>query len=81
MCDNITIAPWGDIVICEDGRGVDYLVGIKPDGTSYKIAKNAMNSSEFAGACFSSDGNILFVNIYKPTITLAITGPWEQFKI
>lgn len=81
MCDNITVAPWGDIVICEDGRGVDYLVGIKPDGTSYKIAKNAMNSSEFAGACFSSDGNILFVNIYKPTITLAITGPWEQFKI
>ena len=80
MCDNITISPWGDVVICEDGRGVDHLVGVRSDGTSYKIAKNVLNSSEFAGACFSSDGETLFVNIYKPTITLAITGPWNQFK-
>ena len=29
MCDNITISPWGDVIICEDGGGVDYLVGIK----------------------------------------------------
>ena len=78
MCDNITVSPWGDIIICEDGGGVDYLIGIKPDGTSYKIAKNALNNSEFAGACFSPDGNTLFVNIYKPTITLAITGPWDN---
>ena len=78
MCDNITVSPWGDIIICEDGGGVDFLIGIKPDGTSYKIAKNALNNSEFAGACFSPDGNTLFVNIYKPTITLAITGPWDD---
>ena len=79
MCDNITLSPWGDIIICEDGGGVDYLVGIKWDGTSYKIAKNILNNSEFAGACFSPDGKILFLNIYKPTITLAITGNWNQF--
>ena len=42
MCDNITVSPWGDIIICEDGGGVDYLVGIRHDGTSYKIAKNAL---------------------------------------
>ena len=80
MCDNITISPWGDVIVCEDGGGVDYLVGIKTDGSSYKIAKNSLNNSELAGACFSPDGKILFVNIYKPTITLAITGPWNQFS-
>ena len=65
MCDNITVAPWGDVIICEDGRGVDHLVGIRPSGKSYRIAKNALNKSEFAGACFSHDGNTLFIIIYK----------------
>ncbi len=80
MCDNITVSPWGDVIICEDGRGVDHLVGIRPNGKSYKIAKNALNKSEFAGACFSPDGNTLFINIYKPTTTLAITGEWGRFR-
>ena len=41
------------------------------------MAENILNSSEFAGVNFSPDGNILFVNIYSPTMTLAITGPWK----
>ena len=32
--------------------------------------------SEWAGATFSGDGKWLFVNIYNPGITVAITGPW-----
>ena len=81
MCDNITVSPWGDVIICEDGGGVDCLVGIKSNGASYKIAKNAFNNSEFAGACFSPDGKILFVNIYSPTKTIAIMGDWKSFSI
>lgn len=73
-CDNITIAPWGDIIVCEDGRGQDRLIGIRTDGSSYTIAENILNSAEFAGACFSPDGGTLFVNIYRPTTTIAITG-------
>ncbi|MDX1556848.1 MAG: DUF839 domain-containing protein, partial [Xanthomonadales bacterium] len=34
--------------------------------------------SEWAGACFSADGQWLFANIYKPGITVAITGPWNE---
>ena len=30
--------------------------------------------------CFSPDGGTLFVNIYTPGITLAITGPWGALK-
>jgi len=77
-CDNITIAPWGDVIICEDGRGKDRLIGLKKTGETYIIAENILNNSEFAGANFSPDGNILFVNIYSPTMTIAITGPWKK---
>lgn len=77
--DNITVSPWGDLVVCEDGSGEQFLVGITPDGQIYKFARNATaRNSEFAGATFSPDGSTLFVNIQKDGITLAITGPWEQ---
>jgi uncharacterized protein len=33
---------------------------------------------EFAGACFNPTGRFLFVNIYIPGITVAITGPWAR---
>ena len=77
MCDNITVTPWGDMIICEDGKGTDYLLGVKPDGTIYKFAKNTLNNKEFAGSIFSPNGKILFVNIQLPGLTLAITGPWQ----
>ena len=77
-CDNITIAPWGDVIVCEDGRCRDRIIGIKNDGSTYMIAENYLNNSEFAGANFSPDGKILFVNIYSPTMTIAITGPWNK---
>jgi secreted PhoX family phosphatase len=35
-------------------------------------------NTEWAGSCFSPDGRILFVNLYTPGITLAITGPWTK---
>ena len=78
MPDNIIVAPWGDIIICEDGKGRDRLVGIKPNGEIYYIASNALNNAEFAGVTFSPDGSVLFVNIYNPTMTLAISGPWDS---
>lgn len=78
--DNLTVAPWGDLLLCEDGSGGDNLVGITPDGDVYHFASNAYSSSEFAGATFSPDGSTLFVNVQSPGITLAITGPWKSRK-
>ena len=34
--------------------------------------------TEWAGSVFSPDGHWLFVNLYTPGITLAITGPWAH---
>lgn len=76
--DNLTIAPWGDLIVCEDqySKTVDnYLRGIAPSGVAYPLAR-ARVQTEWAGACFSPDGRTLFVNLYSPTKTLAITGPW-----
>jgi hypothetical protein len=76
--DNLTVAPWGDLIVCEDGSGEQFLVGITPKGDLYKFARNAMNDSELAGATFAPDGSTLFVNIQHAGITLAITGPWKS---
>jgi secreted PhoX family phosphatase len=76
-CDNLTIAPWGDLVVCEDGPGDNHLVGVRPDGACYKIARNATGPTEMCGACFSPSGDVLFANLQVPGLTVAITGPWQ----
>jgi uncharacterized protein len=78
-CDNLTIAAHGDLVICED-KPDPRIVGVTPEGGIYHIARNVGYKSEFAGATFSPDGKVLFVNIQGPGLTLAITGPWESRK-
>lgn len=75
--DNLVVTPWGDLFICEDGDSdVDHLIALRPNGTSYKFARNVLDQSEFAGATFSPDGSTLFVNYQWSGKTFAITGPW-----
>lgn len=84
--DNLTIAPNGHLIVCEDPywggsgsylpRAIDssapcYLRGVTPAGAVYDIAQ-LHGRSELAGACFSPDGRTLFVNVMSPTKTLAI---------
>ena len=79
--DNITIAPWGDLIICEDGVdgiGHNRVVGITPTGEMYEIVRNMKSTGEFAGICFSPDGTTLFVNMQLEGSTLAITGDWSR---
>lgn len=76
-CDNLAVAPWGDVVICEDDSH-PFVVGITPQGDYYQLAENVGFESEFAGGVFSPSGKTFFVNIQKPGITVAITGPWKS---
>jgi uncharacterized protein len=76
--DNLTVAPWGDLIVCEDRQGpVVRLVGVRPNGKIYTFAHNHVDT-EFAGAVFSPDGSTLFVNMQGAGLTLAITGPWRR---
>lgn len=79
--DNLTIASNGHLVVCEDQYTKvvnNHLRGVTPEGKVYDLAKIRLQT-EPAGACFSPDGSILFVNLYSPAMTLAITGPWDSF--
>ncbi|WP_354642741.1 alkaline phosphatase PhoX [Kitasatospora camelliae] len=84
--DNITVSPYGGLVIAEDGEGIQHLFGTTDDGRTYAIARNELNLgtaeepeySEFTGVTFSADGHTLFANIQTPGIMLAITGPWHR---
>jgi secreted PhoX family phosphatase len=76
--DNITIDPWGGIVVAEDGLGTQHLVSVKRDGTVQFLARNAVSGSEFTGVNFSPDGRTLFANIQDEGYVFAITGPFAD---
>ncbi|MET8676245.1 alkaline phosphatase PhoX [Streptomyces sp. NPDC004647] len=84
--DNITVSPYGGLIIAEDGEGIQHLFGATDSGRTYPIARNDLNIgtadepvfSEFTGVVFAPDGHTLFANIQDPGIMLAITGPWRH---
>jgi len=64
-------------------KDVNRLIGLGPGGEPFEFAVNVLNDGEFAGACFSADGEILFVNLFGDAtpgsgMTCAIWGPWER---
>ncbi len=80
--DNLTVAPNGHLIVCEDqytDNAENHLRGLTAAGLPYDFARIRL-PTEPAGACFSPDGKVLFVNLYSPTTTLAITGPWAHLK-
>lgn len=53
--DNITVSPYGGLVIAEDGEGLQHLFGATERGRTYPIARNDLNDSEFTGVVFSPE--------------------------
>ena len=82
----LTLAPWGDLVICEDGSNEQFLRGVTKAGEVYNLGRNALNGSEFCGSCFAPNHPTLFVNIQNPGIidrrrtTSAPTGMSQNIK-
>ena len=76
-CDNLTVAPWGDVILCEDTEK-PRVVGVTKEGQFYKIAESIHYESEFAGGVFSPSGKTFFVNIQHAGLTVAIQGPWQK---
>jgi secreted PhoX family phosphatase len=76
--DNITVSPWGGLILAEDGEGVQHLVGVTEGGESFPLARNELgNGSEFTGPVYSNDKKVLFGSLQTPGIMFAITGPWK----
>lgn len=76
--DNITVSPYGGVILAEDGDGISHLIGVAEEGDPFPIARNELNESEFCGPAFSADGKTLFANIQTPGLVLAIRGPWRR---
>jgi secreted PhoX family phosphatase len=79
--DNLTLAPWGDLYMAEDGIGSQYVRGLSPRGRIFDVARNAAGFGEIAGVCFSPDGKVLFLNLQREGYTLAVTGPFERLSL
>jgi secreted PhoX family phosphatase len=59
------------------------LIGLSTSGDAFTFAENVLNDTEFAGACWSPDGEFLFCNVFgddeaESGGTVAITGPWHK---
>lgn len=87
--DNLALAPDGRLLLCEDsGHPVQRLYLLARDGQLVEFARNNCvldgqrglrgdwRGAEMAGACFAPDGKTLFVNVYRPGFTVAISGPF-----
>ncbi|MEO7448906.1 MAG: alkaline phosphatase PhoX, partial [Humibacillus sp.] len=77
--DNLTVNPYGGLVLCEDGNGKNHLVLDDLEGGWAFLALNRQDS-EMAGANFSANGQILFANSQDPGVVFAITGPWKAVR-
>lgn len=75
--DNITLSPWGHVILAEDGYGDQFIRGLTEEGRVYDIARNTHSSGELAGVCFSPDASVLFVNLQMEGVTLGIRGPFR----
>jgi secreted PhoX family phosphatase len=91
--DNITVTPWGDVLVAEEGGGVNRLIGFTPEGESYVFALHSIPFptleeeglsenflSEVAGPTFSPDGQTLYFNVQSPGVTFAGWGPFKSLS-
>jgi secreted PhoX family phosphatase len=85
--DNICVSPRGGLVLCEDGDDTQFMRGLTQQGVIFDFVQSAdVNATEFAGATFSPDGDILFFNVQGSTsaagtvrgATFATWGPWRD---
>ncbi len=76
--DNITVAPWGQVFMAEDGSALDSIRYIHADGTVGEFARNRKSTTEFTGVCFSPDGSTLFFNMQSDGLTFAVQGPFPK---
>ena len=79
--DNVTVSPWGDVFLAEDGDAPNGVCVLHPDGSVRYFAENVLNDgdSEITGVCFAPDGRWLFLNLQWEGLTLAVTGPFREF--
>ena len=87
--DNIAMVNNGALMICEDGDGHNRLSMLTRGGMVVPVAENNVvldgvkgfsgdyRGGEWCGVCRTGDW--VFANLQSPGLTLAITGPWDDW--
>ena len=86
--DNITVSPYGGLILAEDSAGGQNILAVAPDGSTSLLARNrrdivtpaSEDISEFVGVVFSPDAKTLFFSTQEPGITYAVTGPFARIN-
>jgi secreted PhoX family phosphatase len=89
--DNIVRSPRGGLVMCEDGSDDQYIRGLDRSGrildlVRHRVVDGRPMPREFAGSCFSPEGEVLFFNVQgsatvagtNASVTYAMWGPWAK---
>ena len=77
--DNLCTTPGGGLLFCEDATAAQFLRGVAASGEVFPFARNLRNTIEFAGVCFSPDGQTLFVNLYGRA-NVRTTQPYRSLQ-
>jgi hypothetical protein len=88
--DNVLVVPHtGDVFLCEDSDGEQYVRGVTLEGEIYDFARTTGNETEFCGATFDPKGHTLYLNQQGErgslpngtpetrAVTYAVYGPFE----
>jgi uncharacterized protein len=82
--DNVTVTPWGTLVLAEDGVRASHVLSSVPGGPTYAIARNQLvigtsNGqpvySEFTGPTFSPDGKVPTAPVASGALSLVLEKP------
>ena len=87
--DNVHVAPYGSLIIAEDGNTANHLISWSDEVGAQAIARNLIVLeqsslggnvySEMTGPTFTPDGSLLFANVQEPGHTFVIRGPWRHY--
>ena len=76
--DNITVSPWGTLVIAEDGSDPNHLIAWTPKSGAIALVKDNAERGEWAGPTFNKSGNMLFAAIQSDCVH-AFSGNLGRF--
>ncbi len=76
--DNIAVAPFGGVLIAEDGDNPCSLIAFTERRGSVEFARDIADRGEWAGQAYARKGQVLFASV-QGDCTYAITGPHARF--
>jgi hypothetical protein len=76
--NNITVSPYGGLLLAEDGASIQHPVGGSPATAGPPAGTQRHRRQRVHRAGLSLDRRVLFANLQSQSTMFAITGPWRR---